>query len=378
MKIDTLVNLLDIHNEGSLIAAAKFNPGKVIYLTNDNNFSLYDGIKEYYKDRYPKVCIKNINLNEGDIDNIRKVLERLNPESTVINITGGKRIDSLILLNESLKLNFKVIYVDVLNKQWYEFGHNLTKSSEEFIDIQLEDMLNIAGADLIIDSSDLAKKKDILDLTKHIYENIKVWYKYKKKIHDTNIFVHDSNNTNLIYINIEYLNQEESRILYKCLEYMEKINVLRYEKSGEKIKALFLKDYVKAFIFKSGTWLEVLTDVVVREITEVDEVKSGVVFLWKDGSRKVRNELDVMAVKDSVLICISCKDSEKYDEVALNELDVYTKRLGGNCAKKILVATRPPCKKCVEERAKAMGIHLIVLDEDINKFRKKLKNIINS
>ncbi|ETJ28948.1 hypothetical protein Q604_UNBC16505G0001, partial [human gut metagenome] len=34
--------------------------------------------------------------------------------------------------------------------------------------------------------------------------------------------------------------------------------------------------------------------------------------------RKVRNELDVLAVKDSVFICISCKDSEKYDEDALN------------------------------------------------------------
>ena len=30
--------------------------------------------------------------------------------------------------------------------------------------------------------------------------------------------------------------------------------------------------------------------------------------------QKIRNELDVIAVKDSVLICISCKDSEKYDE----------------------------------------------------------------
>ena len=99
--------------------------------------------------------------------------------------------------------------------------------------------------------------------------------------------------------------------------------------------------------------------------------------MWRDGNHKVRNEVDVMAVKDSVLICISCKDSEKYDEVALNELDVYSKRLGGNSAKKILVATRPPCKKCVEERAKAMDINLVILDEDINKFRKKLNKIIN-
>lgn len=377
MKIYTLVNLLDIHNEGSLIAAAKFNPRKVIYLINNNNSNLYSGIENYYKERYPKIQIEDILINEGDVKKIKKILKELDCESTVVNITGGKRIDSLILLNEALKLNFNVIYVDVLNKQWYKFGKDLTRSSDEFIDIDLKDMLNIAGADLVIDSSDLAKKEDILDITKYIYSNIKTWYKYKKKLHDTNIFIHDTNNTNLIYINTNYLNEEESIILYKCLNYMGKMNILRYEVKGSQIQTLFIKNYVKAFIFKSGTWLEVLTDVVVREITEIDEVKSGVVFLWRDGNHKVRNEVDVMAVKDSVLICISCKDSEKYDEVALNELDVYSKRLGGNSAKKILVATRPPCKKCVEERAKAMDINLVILDEDINKFKKKLNKIIN-
>ena len=67
MKIYTLVNLLDIHNEGSLIAAAKFNPRKVIYLINNNNSNLYSGIENYYKERYPKIQIEDILINEGDV-----------------------------------------------------------------------------------------------------------------------------------------------------------------------------------------------------------------------------------------------------------------------------------------------------------------------
>ena len=43
---------------------------------------------------------------------------------------------------------------------------------------------------------------------------------------------------------------------------------------------------------------------------------------------------------------------------ALNELDVYSKRIGGNTVKKILVATKQPLKECVSERAKAMDIRL--------------------
>ena len=87
--------------------------------------------------------------------------------------------------------------------------------------------------------------------------------------------------------------------------------------------------------------------------------------------------MDVLAVKDSVLICISCKDSEKYDENALNELAVYSDRLGGKKTRKILVATKPPCKECVMNRAKAMNIDIVVLERNIEKFKKTLIEIIN-
>lgn len=60
----------------------------------------------------------------------------------------------------------------------------------------------------------------------------------------------------------------------------------------------------------------------------------------------------------------------------MNELEVYSKRLGGNSVKKILVATKEPCKQCVIERAKAMNINLIILDKDINRFRKSMRSVI--
>lgn len=57
-------------------------------------------------------------------------------------------------------------------------------------------------------------------------------------------------------------------------------------------------------------------------------------FFWSKEKENIKNELDVVAVKDSVLICISCKDSKKYDEVALNELNIYANQLGGANVKK--------------------------------------------
>ena len=70
------------------------------------------------------------------------------------------------------------------------------------------------------------------------------------------------------------------------------------------------------------------------------------------------------------------KDSDKYDEDALNELQVYSERLGGRNAIKILVATKQPVKKTVLDRAKEMNINIVILDKNIDIFKKVLIDLI--
>ena len=152
--------------------------------------------------------------------------------------------------------------------------------------------------------------------------------------------------------------------------------MIAYKNSDNFIKVYFLNDFIKSFIFKSGTWLEVLTKNIIDEIKEIDDIKSGLLFLWNDKQSKVKNELDVVAIKDSILICISCKDSKKYDERALNELNVYANQLGGENVKKILVATMAPAKPVVALRAKEMGINIVIFNGSIEGFKEELKSII--
>ncbi|AQS07994.1 hypothetical protein CLOBY_00430 [Clostridium saccharobutylicum] len=377
MKTETLVNFFDTHNEGSLLAIDKLRPNRVIYIRNSETESIYKEIERYEKYKFSDIEFKDYLVDEGDIERIDFILSNLSKDNTIINVTGGKRINALILLNQAVLQGFNIIYVDVLNKQWYSFGQHINKDKNEFYDIHLEDMLKLTGTNLLVDSTSLSEKKDIISLTKQIYNNLDLWHKYKQKLYDNKVFLHDYSNPRKININLKDLTNEEINILHASLKYLEKLKDINYKNKDREIEVNFLNDYLKGFIFKSGTWLEVLTNMVVREITEIDEVKSGVVFLWKECEQRVKNELDVLAVKDSVLICISCKDSEKYDENALNELDVYSKRLGGNVARKILVATKLPSKECINDRAKAMGINLVILDRDINKFKNILRRIIN-
>ena len=116
--------------------------------------------------------------------------------------------------------------------------------------------------------------------------------------------------------------------------------------------------------------------IMINKIDEIDESKNGVMFLWNDSNEIVRNEVDVVAVKDSVPIFISCKDSDKYNEMALNELNVYAEKFGGDNSYKILVATKDPIKSPVKIRAKEMGINIIIFDGNEEKFLKTIKSII--
>jgi hypothetical protein len=116
----------------------------------------------------------------------------------------------------------------------------------------------------------------------------------------------------------------------------------------------------------------------VKGNSRVCDVRTGIRFLWDEDKMEVENEMDVMAVAKSSLICISCKDTKRYNSGALNELDIYSERLGGSTAKKILVATKPSKGQYVDERANKMGIKLILFDGDVDKFKRCLNDVINT
>jgi len=225
-----------------------------------------------------------------------------------------------------------------------------------------------------MDSSEISNDENIVEISNIIYNNLPLWHKYKQRLYDNNLFIHDNIDENKMTINLNLAHEDEKDIIYNSLKYLRKNNMIGYEKLENTIEIIFINENIKGFIFKSGTWLEILIDTIINEIEDIDQVKNGVVFMWKN--EKTTNELDVVAVKDSNLICISCKDSEKYDEDALNELDLYSEKIGGKGVKKILVATKEPFKKSIKERAKLMGINLIIANGDKTVLKKQLYNVI--
>ncbi len=351
----------------------------IIYLNKNIIILELDKNKEKSCNNLKKIYEENSKSKvEIEICNIDDIINKFKDKKNkfIINLTLDNTLMALKLLYKCIEFHITGVYIDINNKKEYWFKEGLNILEEEFVDLYLDDIFGLSRNNIISDDSDIHNEKYVLDFAKVIYKNMDTWHKYKQRLYDNEIFMHDYDDQRIVNINKEKLLDEEKDILIKVLENFKKLNLIEIEED-KNIKVTFLNDYLKGFIFKSGTWLEVLTENIVREIKSVDDVKSGVVFIWDSLRSNIKNELDVVAIKDSVMICISCKDSAKYDENTLNELKVYSDRIGGENSKKILVATKKPNKSSIIDRAKEMGIHLIILDKDINVFKKTLEVIIN-
>ena len=375
MKFNLLINQLDEHNEVGILLAQKYKVKSVVMLYKNKEKKKLDKFKELYLDLNRIEVIDEL-IEEDNYDNLKNIISKYKEEEIIINLTGGNRITSLIMLKIAIELNIQCVYVDLLKKRRYIFDKEYRIIEQPLEDISISDAIHLSGANITLDSTSLAEKSDIQEFTKAILSNLDIWHKYKQKLYDNNIFKHDYKDTSRININKCLVENEEFKLIYSILNYLKEKNEIEFMEDKDNIEVVFKNDYLKGFIFKSGTWLEVLTTLVVQSIEDIDEVKSGLTFYWGDDLKRVRNELDVVAIRDSVLICISCKDSDKYDEDALNELQVYSERLGGRNAIKILVATKQPVKKTVLDRAKEMNINIVILDKNIDIFKKVLIDLI--
>lgn len=375
--IDILINQVDEHNEGNILATQEFNPAVVYFIRDKLSEEKMKTLRKYYENNFKNIRVEEVIVDEGDKESLQKIIDNVKNKKILVNLTGGKRINSLILLDLCIKNNITALYMDIKKKIMYEFKDSINLCNKSFEDLEIEDIVKASGGKIVEDASELCNKKDLIYFSEQISNNLSLWHEHKQKLYDSNIFEHDSYEQQKIYIHTENLSNEEIKILNNILVKLKEMKEIIFKEEDKKITVDFYNNYLKAFIFKSGTWLEIETNKLINKIEEVDESKNGVMFLWDDGNQAVRNEVDVVAVKDSVPIFISCKDSDKYNEMALNELNVYASKFGGKNSYKILVATKEPVKSPVRVRAKEMGINIIIFDGDEDKFIKSVKSIIN-
>ncbi|HGH1668313.1 TPA: DUF1887 family CARF protein [Clostridium perfringens] len=378
MNYDFIITILDEHNESSILLAEKLKPKEIIYLyKKDEELKVLNSLRQFYLNKFPNCNFSDEKLGKDTISSIEEIIKRMKSKNTAICLNQGNKKDILIMYTLALKHNIDGFFLDIPKEELLKLNLESVQCEKcNFVDLDVEDIIDSIGASIVVDSTEISEINIIETMTNYIASNLDLWKKYKIRLSDNSVFIHDGSNLRSIKIDKELLSREEVMLLDKILNFLEKNGQIKVKELEQCLKVTFQNEFIKGFIFKSGTWLEVLTKNIIEEIKSIDDIKSGLLFLWNDKESRVKNELDVVAIKDSVLICVSCKDSKKYDEVALNELNVYSEQLGGENVIKILVATHPPIKSSISKRAKEMGINLVVFDGNKKAFKEELEKII--
>ena len=378
MNYDFIITILDEHNESSILLAEKLKPKEIIYLyKKDEELKVLNSLRQFYLNKFPNCNFSDEKLGKDTISSIEEIIKRMKSKNIAICLNQGNKKDVLIMYTLALKHNIDGFFLDIPKEELLKLNLESVQCEKcNFVDLDVEDIIDSIGASIVVDSTEISEINIIETMTNYIASNLDLWKKYKIRLSDNSVFIHDESNPRSIKIDKELLSREEVMLLDKILNFLEKNGQIKVKELEQCLKVTFQNEFIKGFIFKSGTWLEVLTKNIIEEIKSIDDIKSGLLFLWNDKESRIKNELDVVAIKDSVLICVSCKDSKKYDEVALNELNVYSEQLGGENVIKILVATHPPIKSSISKRAKEMGINLVVFDGNKKAFKEELEKII--
>ena len=379
MKFDLLINIFDAHNEASILLTEKYRPKNILFFyMNSYEVKQIEKLKGYYKEKFPECEFDYKKLEVDNPSSIENAITSYEGLEGVCNLTSGKKLVTLMVYTYCMKHGIDCRYVDIKNETVISFdieGIHLEKDS--FAELEIEDVIKSIGGSIIVDSTEVYNDEVVFEFTMWISKHLEAWEKLKFMLQDINIFLRDEHNPEFLKVDIARVPVEDRGFLKERLDFLVSRRQINLKEDGQYYKIYFLNDFIKTFLFKSGTWLEILTQNVVENIREIDDVKSGLMFLWNNEKTKVKNELDVVAIKDSTLICISCKDSKKYDEVSLNELNVYAAQLGGENVIKILVATKEPFKTTVYQRAKEMNIELVIFNGNIENFKSDITRIIN-
>ncbi|WP_238906308.1 DUF1887 family CARF protein [Clostridium sp. YIM B02506] len=379
MNYDFFISSLDDHNQESILLSEKIKPKEVIYICENEEKSInrLEALKEFYKEKFPKIIfnsiiIKNINLKE-----IIGELEKYLKKKCIVNLSASDKILNIILMHICEVYNLEGICLDIEKGRVLEvINGQIFMNKHSDMDLDIDEIIESFGGSILVESTDIDNSEVIRKISHTIANNLDKWESLKYRLYDKRIFMVDEIDSRIMRINLEFLTNEEKSICTSTLKFLREYEQLSYSEKSENITVEFKNDYIRSFIFKSGSWLEAYVKDVISEIKQIDEVKSGVVFLWNDERARIKNEIDVMAIKDSTLICISCKDSAKYDDVALNELNVYSEKVGGDNIKKILVATKEPLKTSMFSRAKEMDINIVIFDGNREKFKKSLEAVV--
>ena len=365
---DTLLCFTDGNELHIVKGSIILNPYKRIVLVSDELSSDYvDSIKDILKtkDMHCDVSIWNQKKYREDNRDLGSVAVLVN------NCTNFS--EYRILLNE-MQDSAKLFFADVSEGQVYSLSNDIEEPVEGGpIELEVDEVLEIEGFDIENSTEGLMGSPQISDMLSFVKEDTKRFEELRQRIKNNYV-----PNGDWIEFGTRFrIDYSEHSVLRSFVAFLDKNKYVKERIVTRNRLHLNIPDpFVRSFIQTTGLWLEALTYRIINNLPFIDDTKAAVRFLWGHQPCGIVNEIDVMAVADSRMVLVSCKDMENVSTSMLNELEVYSKRIAGSRGVKLFVTAKKPVSSRFFERAEAMGINIIWLGNDVERFANIIKMVL--
>ncbi|MTI46435.1 MAG: DUF1887 family protein [Firmicutes bacterium] len=382
MMYKVLINLLSENNNDNLIPIMKFRPEMIVFIFKNKreDIETFNEIKKFLEERMDGVKVVGEKIKGDSILVIEEIISKYKGQDSCVNLSGGSRVMGIIASKCAHKYGIDNITMDIDNGFMLRSdGKQSLKLDKELTDISIEDIIESTGGEILSENSftiDILMKYGIVN---YIINNTDIWHEFTRIFADrkTTISFSFVDKPLEMLIKWDRVKDDIKKILIDFMDRLDRTGLINIFYNTEKSMRFKLRNIgLKKYFLTSGSWLESVVYSAFKDVKNADDIKSGVFFMWDDDAKDIRNELDVMASIDSKLICISCKDTSRFDEDDLNELHVYSERLGGKNVVKILVSTSESYKGTTVHRAREMNIRLIQFDGNMDRLVKNLRKAI--
>ncbi|MCK8060800.1 MULTISPECIES: Card1-like endonuclease domain-containing protein [unclassified Fusibacter] len=374
----TVFYLEDKFNDENIMFTKAFQPHSIVYLSTIRGLhaGYYEDFADYIINDFPTVNIEVKYIEEVTIPVMTEIFKSY-PMLDGVHLASSNSLLSIIATKASELAGVRSFYTDLSRDSILEFDGskcNVVKSDIEGIEVS--DYIDIAGGDILRKTTIFNEDPLIRLLTDFIAENQSRWKRIKRILGRPDVFNHHEENKGEIEAVLSNLDKSEY-LQFKWLKtFMKSIGYVKTKKSKDGNLILkFKSPEHKQFLFITGSWLETFTYKTIQLVDDVTDIETGVSFSWDSGGDVVKNEVDVLVSYHSRLFCFSCKDSSNYDVNTLNELSVYAQRIGGANVKKVLVVTDAPRKDTVIERAREMGVYVLLYEGNPMGFRRQIERL---
>ena len=374
----TLICFLTDTNHYSLAVANLLKIDSITFLIEQGSDAEqnFEGLLNYIHQNMPSIKVRHHKYVCEQASLISALTQIKKSHCVALDTTNAPTLQLLMIKDFVEDSAIPMIYVDIDRQNYYIVrGRKIAKHSG-FAEISVDDIMAGAGTSIVSSSSEYYLSQDVTDFISIIEQHYASFRTFLSIIKTPNRIHSNFPDSYFATISLNYLKTQDVKDFLHIADALKAKSFIDYDFSNNQVQMSFKDENFRKLIMIFGSWLEAITYNCVKKIRKVDDVESGVVFMWNADFINIKNEIDVMASIDSRLVYISCKDTQNLSTYMLNEIELYAEKLGGKNSIKIMVLSDRTTNDAFLLRAREMGIHVIYYNGNTHTFLSTLEQII--